>query len=153
MKLPNIFQPETTKVNLERLEKLTAKSQPLWGKMNAAQMLAHVNVAYDIAYGKTKVHNSKFKKTLLKLFLKRIVTGSSKPYSKNSRTAPEFVISDERAFETEKSKLVEYITKTQELGEKEFEGKESVSFGPMTAQEWSNQFQKHMDHHFSQFGI
>ena len=34
-----------------------------------------------------------------------------------------------------------------------YEGKESASFGVLTAQEWSNQFYKHMDHHLTQFGV
>ena len=43
------------------------------------------------------------------------------------------------------------ITKTQQLGENYFEGKESNSFGKLTASEWNNMFYKHLDHHLSQF--
>jgi hypothetical protein len=39
------------------------------------------------------------------------------------------------------------------LGKEHFEGKESLSFGPMTAQEWNNLFYKHLDHHLNQFGV
>jgi hypothetical protein len=45
------------------------------------------------------------------------------------------------------------MKEAQTLGETYFEGKPSPSFGKMTAKEWSNQFWKHMDHHFRQFGI
>ena len=71
---------------------------------------------------------------------------------KSSQTAPYFIIADERDFEAEKKKLIDYILKTQELGENAFEGKESVSFGSMTKNEWNNMLYKHLDHHLSQFG-
>ena len=43
--------------------------------------------------------------------------------------------------------------KTQQLGETSIDGKESHSFGVLTAQEWSTMFIKHLDHHLSQFGV
>lgn len=153
MTLPSIFNPEMTTKQLDRLNKLTNDTQPNWGKMNAAQMLAHLNVAYDITYGKADVKApSGFMKLLFKLFLKKIVVGE-KPYAKNSRTAPYFVITDEREFEKEKAKLAAYIQLVEKDGTAYYEGKVSASFGKLTAQEWSNQYYKHLDHHFTQFGV
>ena len=62
-------------------------------------------------------------------------------------------IKDSRDFETEKKRLVDYLNKTQQLGETYFDGKESHSFGVLTAQEWSTMFSKHLDHHLTQFGV
>jgi hypothetical protein len=76
-----------------------------------------------------------------------------KPYPKNSPTAPEMKVITRRDFNKEKQKLIEYIQKTQELGEKHFDGKESLSFGVLTKHEWNNLFYKHLDHHLSQFGV
>lgn len=152
MALPNTFDNATTQLTLTRLEKLTPASQPQWGKMNAAQMLAHLNIPYDIAYGRVSFKPSFFVKLMLKWFVKDSVT-SEKPYVKNSRTAPLFLISDEREFEKEKNRLIANIRDTEAKGASYFEGKESASFGKMTASEWSNQFYKHIDHHFTQFGI
>ena len=58
-----------------------------------------------------------------------------------------------RDFEAEKKKLIDYILKTQQLGENAFDGKESVSFGSMTKIEWNNMIYKHLDHHLCQFGV
>ena len=88
----------------------------------------------------------------MKTLIKNIVT-SEKPYVKNGRTAKQFVITDSKNFETEKKRLIDFITKTQQLGEQEFEGKESHSFGKLTAKEWNNLFYKHVDHHLRQFGV
>ena len=137
---------------LARLNKLSPETQPLWGKMNVAQMLAHVSVAYGIAFDEVPVKMNPVMKFMLKTFLKKIVVGE-KPYAKNTRTAPVFMITDERVFEEEKAKLTAYIEKTHSLGEQTFDGKENPSFGKLTAQEWSNLFSKHFDHHLQQFGV
>lgn len=152
MTLLNTFDLKTTEKTFERLEKLNYMSKPQWGKMNAAQMLAHLNVTYDLTYGKIKSNPSFFGKLMLKLFVKGIVT-NDKPYQKNSRTGPDFIISNERDFEKEKSIFIDYVKQTEAKGAAYFEGKESPSFGAMTAKEWSNQFYKHIDHHFTQFGV
>jgi hypothetical protein len=44
------------------------------------------------------------------------------------------------------------LEKTKSLGEVHFEQKESHSFGKLTAEEWSNYFYYHLDHHLTQFG-
>lgn len=152
MELKNTFDHSTTEVVLKRLDKLTSNTQPQWGKMNVGQMLAHLNVAYEMAYGEKQVKNGAFAKFMLKKFVKPIVVGD-KPYKKNSRTAPAFLMTDSKEFEREKSRLIEFIHKTEQHGASYFEGKESASFGPCTSKEWSNMFYKHLDHHFTQFGV
>ena len=152
MALLNTFDPKTTEVIFNRLEKLNYMSKPQWGKMNVAQMLAHLNVTYDLTYGKTKSNHSFFSKLMLKLFVKGIVTGD-KPYPKNSRTGPDFIITNERDYEKEKSIFIDYVKQTEAKGASYFEGRENPAFGVLTAEEWSNQFYKHIDHHFTQFGI
>ena len=76
-----------------------------------------------------------------------------KPYKQNSRTAPNFLITDQREFEHEKKRLIDHINKTQQLGEAHFHGKESHSFGALDKTEWNNMFYKHLDHHLTQFGV
>ncbi len=152
MALPSVFDPKTTEETFRRLEKLNYMSKPQWGKMNAAQMLAHLNVTYNLTYGKTISNPGFFKKLILKLFIKRIVT-SEKPYTQNSPSGADFIITGDRDFEKEKSFFIDYVKKTEAHGAHYFEGKESSSFGVMTAKEWSAQFYKHIDHHFRQFSV
>lgn len=153
MNLLNSFDAATTTKTLERLEKLSPATKPVWGKMNAAQMMAHLSIPYDYAYGKKVNNPSFFGKLMLKLFVKNIVVGESKPYPKNSRTSPDFIVADERDFQTEKARLIANIKETEAKGASFFEGKDSSAFGKLTARQWSVQFYKHLDHHFTQFGI
>ncbi|WP_299063640.1 DUF1569 domain-containing protein [uncultured Polaribacter sp.] len=150
--MKNIFKKEVTEEVISRVNKLETTSQPIWGKMSVSQMLAHCNVTYEMVYTDKHPKPNAFTKFMLKLFVKKIVV-SEKEYAKNGRTASQFIISDEKEFETEKKRLVDYINKTQQLGESEFDGKESHSFGKLTANEWNNSFYKHLDHHLNQFGV
>ena len=149
---PSIFDPATTEAMLTRLEGISADTTPQWGKMNAGQMLAHLNVAYDITNGKLPVSYNPFMRLMLKMFVKKIVVGS-KPYAKNGQTAPVFIIEGDRDFAAEKAKLVANMKAVEAEGAAAYEGRVSPSFGKMSSQEWSNQFWKHMDHHFTQFGV
>ena len=148
----NLFNEKEAQETIDRINALTPETQPKWGKMNVAQMLAHCNVAYELVYTDKHPKPKGFQKFMIKLFAKNSVVGP-KPYNKNSRTAPIFLISDQREFEEEKSRLIAHIKKTQQLGGTHFEGKESHAFGPLTETEWNTLFSKHLDHHLHQFGV
>ena len=150
--MKNIFTKEVTDEVVQRIHNLNNESQPQWGKMSVAQMMAHCSVAYDGVYTDEHEKPNALMRFMLKMFVKNQVV-SEKPYPKNSRTAPQFLITDQREFEVEQKKLTDYIYKTQELGETYFDGKASHSLGKLTKQEWNNLFYKHLDHHLSQFGV
>ncbi|MEL0455173.1 DUF1569 domain-containing protein [Flavobacteriaceae bacterium SZ-1-7] len=150
--MKNIFDLKETNAIIDRINKLKPDTQPLWGKMSVDQMLAHCNVTYEMAFEDKHPKPNKFTKFLLKLFVKNTVVGD-KPYKKNSRTAPQFLVTDAKNFVEEKARLSDYLIKTQSLGEGYFDGMESHSFGKLTKEEWNNMFYKHLDHHLSQFGV
>ncbi len=147
----NIFEEEAVSQITNRINKLSAQAKPNWGKMNVGQMLAHCNVTYEMVYTDKHPKPGSLKKFMLKTFVKNIVV-SDKPYAKNGRTAPEFIMTDAKDFESEKQRLVNHLAKTKELGEAHFDGRESHSFGKLSKQEWNNMFYKHLDHHLTQFG-
>lgn len=150
--MKNIFDLKETKTIVERINTLDAYAKPQWGKMSVDQMLAHCNVTYEMIYDTKHPKPNTFKRFMLKAVVKPFVV-SEKPYKKNSRTAPEFIISDSKNFVEEKARLIDFINKTQNLGEGYFENKPSHSFGKLTSNEWNNLFYKNLDHHLSQFGV
>lgn len=152
MTLPNIFTKSVSDEIIARINELTPESQPQWGKMDVARMLAHCNVTYELVFDNIHKAPNGFLKFILKMMIKNKVV-NEKPYSKNGATAPQFLITDSRVFETEKARLVEYIEKTRQLGESHFDNKESHSFGVLTKAEWNNMFYKHLNHHLNQFGV
>ncbi len=150
--MKDLFKEEEVQETIKRINTLTAETNGLWGKMHVSQMLAHCCVAYEMTYENKYPKPNAIKKALLKTFVKKAVVGD-KPYPKNGRTAPEFLITDNRDFELERKRLIQYIEKTQKLGAEYFNNKESHSFGKLTKKEWNTMFSKHLDHHLTQFGV
>ena len=150
--MKNIFDPVVTAGLISRINQLKPETPALWGKMKVDQMLAHCCVAYEMAFTNKHPKPNAFLRFLLKTFVKRGVVNEV-PYPKNARTAPAFIIAGRKNFEEEKERLITYLEHTLSLGKDHFEGKESLSFGKMTAEEWNNLFYKHLDHHLTQFGV
>ena len=135
--MKNSFNEQDTAEFISRIDKLTSTTKPIWGKMDVAKMMAHCNVTYELEYENIHPKPNGFVKLMLVLFVKNSVVGQ-KPYKKNGQTGSQFL---------------RLTNKTQQLGETYFDGKESHSFGVLTAQEWSTMFSKHLDHHLTQFGV
>lgn len=150
--MQNVFEQKVVAETIDRINLLNADTKAQWGTMDVSQMLAHCNVSYELVYEDKHAKPNAF----LKFILTKLVKGkvvSEKGYPKNGKTAPQFVIKGEKDFTAEQKRLLDYIQKTKNLGERHFEGKESHSFGPLNSKEWSNMFYKHIDHHLKQFGV
>lgn len=150
--MENLFDEAGLNNVKTRLAALTPTTQAQWGKMNVAQMLAHCNVAYEIEYTDKHPKPGAFSRFMIKMFAKNQVVGP-KPYPKNGRTAPMFIVADERDFESERTRLVGHLEKTFALGSSHYDGKENQAFGKLSVQEWNTLFSKHLDHHLTQFGV
>jgi hypothetical protein len=148
----DLFDPAGVDVALGRLAALTAESPPQWGSMNAAQMLAHLCVAYDMAFDRNYPRPNPLMRWALRRFVKDKVVGPA-PYPRNTPTAPQFRIRDPRNFAQERARLEANLRRALTDGRAAFEGRESPSFGPLSANEWNVLFAKHLDHHLRQFGV
>ena len=151
--MQNVFDAKDAQEYINRINNLTPETQRKWGKMSVDQVLAHLNVAYDLTFTSEKFPKPSFiAKFLLSKFVKPKITNEI-PYKQSLPTSPVFIIADERNFEEEKAKLIGNIQRVQQLGREAFEGKENINFGKMTAQCWNNMFAKHLNHHLDQFGV
>jgi hypothetical protein len=150
--MKSVFDPAAVTELEARIAKLTPTTQPQWGRMSVDQMLAHCNVSYDMVYTTQYPKAGAIRRLLLNALVKPAVVGP-KPYKHNSPTAPQFRMAGEKDFARERDKLVTYLRRVQQEGASRFEGRESPSFGPLTANEWNELFDKHLDHHLTQFGV
>ena len=71
--MKNAFNQNDTAQFIQRVEKLSSTSQPNFGKMDVATMLAHCNVTYEKIYDNIHPKSNASKKLLLKLFVKNVV--------------------------------------------------------------------------------
>jgi len=147
--MKTIFDPASKKEIEERLNKLTSQTKPQWGKMNAAQMLTHCGWGLQVPAGDFTI-----KPTFIRFigrFFKNMAI-NDKPFTKNSPTAAELYVKDERDFDKEKKNFLAAFSKIS-AGESAVKVFRNAFFGPLTAAEWGLFLYKHTDHHFRQFGV
>jgi len=115
MPIPNIFSSEVTEQFISRIQKIQDTTNPQWGKMNAAQMIAHCCVTYELVYENIHPKPGLLMQLLLKTIVKKTVTGTA-PYKKNLKTSPAFLKTGEYNLAAEKTRLINYLRRTQDLG-------------------------------------
>ena len=150
MLVRDLFDDATYADTIERLEKLSPDAKALWGKMNVSQMLAHCKVAFRVPLTD---------KPLPRMFAGRLIGWAIKSklyndslWGKGLPTAPEFIIKDERDFDTEKKKLLALIREFHDRGPEGAGKYPHPFFGKFTKEQWGKSMWKHMDHHLRQFG-
>ena len=133
-----------------RLLSVRADDRARWGKMNATQMMRHLNCAYEVALGERSVGPLKGPPPAV---LKFLALRSGIRWGKNMQTTPELVrvIAEpsDVAFDA-------FVGVTVERMEAVAGGRRwAVShpmFGAMSAADWMRWGYLHADHHLRQFG-
>lgn len=133
-----------------RVGRLNPDARPLWGKMNASGMMAHLTDSYRMVLGElpVKSKNLPIRYTPLKQLIIYVL-----PFPKGAPTAPELiarvdhaVLADEqRAFGTLLEKLGAVTPATTLPAH--------PAFGPLTHKQYGALIARHTDHHLRQFGI
>jgi hypothetical protein len=133
-----------------RVERLTSNHKPAWGKMNVAQMLAHLNDANRMAAGElaTVPKNTALRRWPLKQLVVYVL-----PWPKGVPTAPELLARVDGAdFAAEQAAfraIVERLATRPAAGP----WPEHPAFGPLTRKAWGVLGYRHADHHLRQFGV
>jgi hypothetical protein len=135
---------------LGRLSLLQTGAVRQWGKMSAAQMLAHCSIAMEMATG-DQPRKQKLIGRLLGPFVKASLLGE-KPFSKDSPTDPAFVVKTEKDFETEKRRLTGLVNSFCERGPEKASVQLHSFLGRLNGEQWGVMMYKHLDHHLRQFG-
>lgn len=145
----NLYNEYDVKCILERIEKLTPNTKRQWGKMNAPQMLAHLNAFLETALN-TNPQKRMFIGKILGRFLKATYL-SKKQFLKNSPTGKNFIFNSSENFEHEKNRAKHLIKKFYENGPEQCTKQPHQFFGNLTPNEWAIAQWKHFDHHLRQF--
>jgi len=148
--MKTLFQKDTVDEVLQRIDGMQAASVRQWGKMDAAQMLAHCSATMDMASGRMNPPRALIGR-LIGSFVKPIFL-NEKPFSKNSPTDQRLVVSDARDFVREQEQLKSKVRQFQEAGEAGCTRHPHPFFGALTPEQWSRGMYKHLDHHLRQFG-
>lgn len=149
MEVKNLFDPVVKQDIIDRINNLTHDSKAQWGKMNVAQMLAHLQMPIGTAYGTHQPKGSFLLRLIGPLFKSKL--WDENPYKHSLPTDPTFIMTgSEKDFEKEKAALVEMINRFTELA---VAGERHPVFGKLSKENWSKATWKHLDHHLKQFGV
>lgn len=147
---PHLLQPQAYGDLLERLYKLSPSCQAHWGKMDAAQMLAHVAAFLEVGTSDKKVTQMLLGR-IFAPFGKRQVLTTGIP--KNSPTVPSIKITEQKDFQKEKERVLRGLERCYKGGEEGITRQPHQFWGRLTPNEWVRLQYVHIDHHFTQFGV
>ncbi|WP_260705963.1 DUF1569 domain-containing protein [Edaphobacter flagellatus] len=149
--MKNLFEPARVEEVKERIAHLKPDSQRQWGKMNAAQAMAHCAGGLELAAG-TRLPPRLFMGRIIGAIVKPLALGNDEPMRRNSPTVPGLVMEDQRDLATEQERLYALIDRFAAAGPDGCTTHPHSFFGRLTPQEWAILMYKHLDHHLRQFG-
>lgn len=150
--MKNLFEAATADEVKARTEHLRPDSGRRWGKMNAAQAVAHCAASMEMAVGDWLPQRMLLGR-VMGGFVKPMVLGNDDPMRRNSPTMPGLVVSDERHLDTERTRLCALIDRFAAGGAQGCTSHPHSFFGRLNPQEWAILMYKHLDHHLRQFGV
>jgi transposase InsO family protein len=133
------------------LAQLRPESERLWGRMNAAQAVAHCSAGLELAAGDRKPPRVLMGRIMGRI-IKPMALGNDEPMRRNSPTVKDLVVQDKRDLGTERERLSGLIDRFAAAGPKGCTAHPHSFFGRLTPEEWATLMYKHLDHHLRQFG-
>ena len=150
--MKNLFEAARVAEVKERTARLRPDSERQWGKMNPAQMLAHCSLGIEWAVGDRMPQRMLMGRIVGRL-VKPMVLRDDEPMRRNSPTAKDLVVQDDRDLETERERLCGLIDRFAAAGPEGCTRHPHSFFGRLTPEEWATLMYKHLDHHLRQFGV
>ena len=120
--------------------------------MTCSQMLAHCAEVQEVCNGSRSLDRTPALFKLLGPVVKKVVL-LNRPFPRNSKTHPQYIITDSTDFEIEKRRLLASLHHFDSMTDDEHASVVHPVFGKMTRDEKGWLFYKHLDHHLTQFGV
>ena len=137
---------------LDRLNKLTPESKPIWGRMSVEQMMSHLVQAGELPFSSDIPEISTF---VSRTFIKPLVLYVL-PMPKEIKTTAKMDQQQEGrkplGFEADKAKVIELVNRLGTLPVNQ-DCSYHPFFGKLSPKEWGLIAHKHTDHHLRQFGV
>jgi hypothetical protein len=149
--MKNLFDAAAVNEIKTRLGALRPDSERQWGSMAPAQVVAHCTGGLAMALGDLNPPRAMIGR-LIGRVIKPLALGNDQPIRKNSPTAKELIVKDQRDLETERLRLCSMIDRFATGGPNACTRHPHAFFGPLTPDEWAILMYKHLDHHLRQFG-
>lgn len=149
--MKNLYEAAAAKEIKERIARLRPNNERQWGKMNAAQAIAHCAAGMEWAVG-DRVEPRMFVGRLFGSIAKSQLLKDEKPMGKNAPTAKSLVVKEDRDLGKECERLSALVERFAAAGPQGCTKNPHAFFGQLTPEEWAQLMYKHLDHHLRQFG-
>jgi hypothetical protein len=145
----SLLNPQTCQELLARLECLRSDAAPLWGRMSAPQMVAHLVDWMRMADGEieTVVWNSPLRYSPVKQLIIYWL-----PFPKGVSTAPELIGREPSSWPAEHVAMRRHL-ESFATRDRRASWPLHPAFGKLSSNAWGVLGYRHTDHHFRQFGI
>jgi uncharacterized protein DUF1569 len=150
--MKNLFEAARVEEVKERIARLRPESERQWGKMNAAQAVAHCSAGLELALG-DRIPPRLLLGRIIGRMVKPKVLGNDEPMRQNAPTVKGLVVQDKRDLGTERERLCGLIDRFAAAGPEGCTTHPHSFFGRLTPEEWATLMYKHLDHHLRQFGV
>jgi hypothetical protein len=150
--MKNLFETARAEEVKQRIGQLRPESARQWGTMNPAQALAHCSASLELAVG-DRIPPRLLVGRIIGRIVKPMALGNDEPLRRNSPTAKDLVVRDERDLGSERPRLCGLIDRFAAGGAQGCTTHPHSFFGPLTPDEWATLMYKHLDHHLRQFGV
>lgn len=144
-----LWREEDRRSVLERMDRVSPPRAPLWGSMNAEQMVKHVTAQLDMALGNLE---AKPKRTVYRYWPVRALLIYLLPWPRGVRTVPELIKSSTARWDDTRVAFKRAFDQVVERGPGGSFAPHPI-FGPMSAAMWGVLMYRHLDHHLRQFGL
>jgi hypothetical protein len=148
--MPSLWQPAARAQLRARLAALRPDATPQWGRMNAPQMLAHVNDALRMATGDLPVAARKLPVRFppLKQLMIYVL-----PFPKGVPTARELLARGDGAQFAQETAAFPGVLERFASWPAGTRMPAHPAFGALTRRAWGVLAYRHVDHHFRQFAV
>ena len=148
--MPSLFDPAVRESVLDRISRLTAERNPIWGKFTAPEMVCHVSCDLRQALGELDAGPpsgplARFPMNWLAIHVIPWPRGRGK-------SPPEFLATRPTTWTSDVNRLGDLIGRFSARGPAA-PWPPSRVFGRISGNSWGVMEHKHLDHHLRQFGV
>ncbi|MDH5804908.1 MAG: DUF1569 domain-containing protein [Gemmatimonadota bacterium] len=148
--MTTLTNAQTREKFAKRISLLTTHTKNRWGRMSVEEMVAHLNAAFEVSFGRIQMTPQK---TLMRLAPLKFLLIYVVPWPKGKARAPrEYLPPPQKHLESEKSRLIDLIEEFAQTNPANLNAPHPL-FGKMTARQWDALHRKHLEHHLTQFGV
>lgn len=150
--IKTILDPKLRDETIQRVQQLKSNLIPIWGTMNAYQMLKHCRLFEAWIHGIGEWDYSSSRSTPLQAAEALAnITSDDTPLILFAPSSEILIVTDtEGDFETEKNTWIDYLKRYKSYSNPAFV---HDFFGKMTEEQIGILAYKHTDHHLRQFGV